>query len=150
MSSSLNELPRVTVVKFGAKWCKPCLESEPAYKNVQKDYSGKAVDFYSVDIDNPDPQLPAKISDVITKIESIPFIMVFPPQNEESIVIKPWKEDDVRLAIESVLYRPSPRKNENFIKPGTFLDSSEEEELDMYLDGISDQEDSAEEFKVVN
>lgn len=139
--------PRAVVVKFGAKWCGPCRRSEPDYENVRKDYAEKPVDFYSVDIENPPPELPTKISKIISTVTSIPLVVVFPPGDGEPTQIKPWKEDDVRLAIESVLPRPSARKNEYFIRPGTFLSSSEEEALDEYLEAMSDHEEQ-EEFSI--
>lgn len=151
MSEEINtksKEQRVIVVKFGAKWCGPCNRSEPDYQNMRKDYNGKPIDFYSVDIENPPPELPRKISNLLQDITTIPLVVVFPPGDGQPTKIKPWKEDDVRLAIESVIIKPSPRKNEYFIRPGTSLSSSEEEALDEYLEGISDKASSEEDNDV--
>ena len=38
------------IIKFGAKWCKPCVEIEPWYKSISKSYPN--VRFISIDYNN--------------------------------------------------------------------------------------------------
>lgn len=46
----VTNLPGLAVVKCGATWCKPCVQSAPAYECLAAKYPG--VRFYTLDIDD--------------------------------------------------------------------------------------------------
>lgn len=135
-------MSRVIVAKYGAKWCGPCHKCNPDFARVVEDFEGKGVDFYQIDIDEPASSCPEKILKCIEEISSIPYFAIFPSdESEKKVSIVGWKEDDLRLAIECALPKNNPKDNEAFIRPGTLLSSSDEEELDQYVSLGEDEED---------
>lgn len=48
--SLVTNLPGLAVVKCGATWCKPCVQSAPAYELLAAKYPD--VRFYTLDIDD--------------------------------------------------------------------------------------------------
>lgn len=136
-------MSRVIVAKYGAKWCGPCHRCNPDFAKIMDDYKDKKVDFYIIDIDEPSAKSPEKVIKCIDEISSIPYFAVFPAdENEKKVSIVGWKESDLRLAIECALPKDKPRENESFIRPGTVLSSSEEDELDQYIDSDDNEDET--------
>ncbi len=50
---TLSELKgRVVMINFWASWCPPCRKEAPAFAQVYREYQGKPVEFFGVDIWN--------------------------------------------------------------------------------------------------
>lgn len=44
----------VTLISFGATWCKPCSDELQALEELKKEYKGRPVNFYWVSVERPE------------------------------------------------------------------------------------------------
>lgn len=51
---------KLTIVDFWATWCKPCVLAIPKLNEIYQDYSGRGVNFVSVNVDGPRNQAKVK------------------------------------------------------------------------------------------
>lgn len=92
---------RVVVIKFGAKWCGACKDSEPRYDKLETKYKDKPVDFYVVDVDKPPRGLPGYAQKVLDGIKSIPVIVVYEPNDKPPKKFVGWDDREITEAIEN-------------------------------------------------
>lgn len=85
----------VTVIKFWAAWCKPCLQMNKLMEKLEKEFSD--VKFFSVDID----QVPAIAQKY--KIRSLPTVLFLKNSKEQSRVSGLALIDPLRKSIKDLI-----------------------------------------------
>ncbi len=96
----------LSVIKFGAPWCPPCVRCGPAYKELAQEYQG--VVFYDVNVDDFSEGAPSSdetqqqvFKEVVERIASLPSFVIF---REAKIVteIKAWRPEVLRSKLDTI------------------------------------------------
>ena len=84
------------IVDFYADWCRPCKMMDPILEKIAKEYEGKII-IYKINIDENKDIAQA------FQINSIPFFLFCPLEEQAQSAMGMMSEENLRTAIKDVL-----------------------------------------------